>query len=106
MLALAPRPTLGYLLDVSLGTAQARKPEEAWHASWKEERRRYQLLATRHGLRVVSTEGSFDESNDLILREVIMTFMACYETRLNGLLYSNPSQKNEPDPVWLGGGAA
>jgi thymidylate kinase len=100
LLKLAPAPDLGYVLDLSPETAQERKTDEVWHAEIDAERRRYQALAGQHGLRVLSTEGGFAESNDLLLREVIMTYMAGYETWLNALFFYNPSQKNAPDPVW------
>ena len=103
LLALGPRPARGYLLDLSEETARARKPDEAWHANWSVEREAYRRLAERHGLRRVSVEGQPGEASDLIIRDVVMHFMAHYETRLNGLLYSNPSQKNVPDPIWVGG---
>jgi thymidylate kinase len=103
MLKLTPKPDRAYLLDVSHATARQRKPDETWHAGWDDERRYYRQLALEHDLRIVSTEGPFAESNDGLIRDVMMTFMAGYETRLNGLLYSNPSQKNVPDEVWLEG---
>jgi hypothetical protein len=62
-------------------------------------------LASRYHLQIRSTEGAFWESNDALIREVIMTYMAGFETRLNALLWANPSQKNVPDPIWAGGGA-
>jgi len=103
MLRLSPSPDLGYVLDLSPETARARKSDEVWHSGWEDERRRYLELAPQLDLRVLSTEGTFAQSNDRIIREVLMAFMAGYETRLNGLLYSNPSQKNRPDAVWAKG---
>jgi thymidylate kinase len=103
MLRLSPKPDRAYLLDVSSATARERKPDETWHEGWDDERRHYRQLALEHGVRIVSTEGPFADSNDRLIRDVLMTFMAGYETRLNGLLYSNPSQKNVPDEVWLKG---
>jgi thymidylate kinase len=105
MLRLTPKPDRAYLLDVSRTTARQRKPDETWHEGWDDERRHYRQLALEHGLRTLSTEGSFAESNDRLIREVMMAFMAGYETRLNGLLYSNPSQKNTPDEIWVEGAA-
>ncbi len=100
MLRLTPAPNLGFVLDVSHETARERKPNEIWHSDWDDERRRYQVATDDHRLRLLSTEGPFERSNDRLIREVLMAFMARYETRLNGLLYSNPSQKNVPDQVW------
>jgi thymidylate kinase len=100
MLRLTPTPDLGFVLDVSHETARARKPGEIWHTGWHDERQRYQELALTHRLRLLSTEGTFERSNDPLIHDVLMAFMARYETRLNGLLYSNPSQKNVPDQIW------
>jgi thymidylate kinase len=105
MLRLTPAPDLGFVLDVSHQTARERKPDETWHAGWDDERRRYQAAAHQHRLRLLSTEGPFDRSNDRLIHDVMMALMARYETRLNGLLYSNPSQKNVPDRIWAKGAA-
>ncbi len=106
MLRAVRRPDVGYVLDVAPETARARKPEEVWHAADAEERQLYRALAERHGLRLLANDGPFAASNDLLIREVVMTFMARYETRLNALFYANPSQKNVPDPFWAKGGAS
>ncbi|HEX5166445.1 MAG TPA: hypothetical protein VFV93_13670, partial [Thermomicrobiales bacterium] len=103
MLRLTPRADLSFVLDLSHETARARKPDELWHLGWEDERRRYEALAERYGLRLLSTEGPFDRSSDPLIHDVLMAIMARYETRLNGLLYSNPSQKNVPDPIWAKG---
>lgn len=103
MLRWAPRGDLAYVLDVSPATARARKPAEEWHAGFEEEREHYRRLAARHGLRLLSTDGAFAESNDRLVREAIMGFMAGFETRLNALFYANPSQKNVPDRIWAHG---
>jgi thymidylate kinase len=104
LLRLAPRPDLAFVLDVSLPTAQQRKPHEIWHSSFDQERRCYRALAETHGLRVVSVEGDFAESNDRVVRETVMTYMGEFATRLNALFLSNPHQRNAPDPVWARGG--
>jgi hypothetical protein len=106
MLALAPRADVGYVLDVAPQTARARKPDEPWHLDLEGERRQYRLLAHRFGLRILANDGEFADGNDRLVREVIMAFMARFETRLNGLFLANPSQLNPPDPVWVGGAAA
>jgi thymidylate kinase len=103
MLALTPRPGFAYLLDVSAETARRRKPDEPWHATREEERRRYLGLAQRFGLRVLSNEAAFAESNDTLIREVTMAYMVDFETWLNGLFMANPSQNNLPDPTWARG---
>ena len=103
MLRLTPAPDIGVVLDISHETARARKPDETWHTGWETERRRYQAIAHEQRLRLLSTEGPFERSNDRIIRDVLMTFMSGYETRMNGLLYSNPSQKNVPDRIWAKG---
>lgn len=100
MLRCAPRSDLAYVLDVPPETARRRKPDEVWHAGFEAERDQYHRLAERHGLRALSTEGCFATSNDRLVREVIMAFMAGFETHLNALFYANPSQKNVPDRVW------
>src|SRR5439155_20122114 len=105
LLKLAPRPDLACVLDVSAETARGRKQDEVWHPELDRERRAYRELAERVHLRVRSTEGVFADSNDDLIREVIMTYMAGFETRLNALLWANPSQKNVPDPVWALGSA-
>lgn len=100
MLRCSPRGDLGYVLDVSLDSARGRKPFEVWHSSFEDQRARYGALAERFGLRVISTEGPFAESNDELLHEILTTFMAAYETRLNALFLANPGQKNVPDAIW------
>jgi thymidylate kinase len=104
MLRLAPRPDAAYVLEVSPETARARKPDEVWHTDLAAERWRYRALADRRGLRLLSTEGAFAESNDRLIREVMTRYMASFETWLNSLFLANPSQKNVPDPVWASGG--
>jgi dTMP kinase len=105
MLALTPRPHLAYVLDVSPVTAQARKAGEIWHVDVEHERRRFQALAAQLQLQLLSTEGDFARSNDVLIHDVITHYMAGYETWLNALFFYNPSQKNPPDPVWLHGPA-
>lgn len=105
LLALAPRPRLAYVLDVSAEVARERKPDEVWHADLEGERQRYRALAERWGLRLLSNEGCFAETNDPLIRQVIMDYMADFETWLNALFLANPSQKNAPDLVWARGGA-
>ncbi|HEX5501562.1 MAG TPA: nucleotidyltransferase family protein [Thermomicrobiales bacterium] len=104
MLRLTPRPHRAYALDVSAETARARKRDEPWHADFAAERRRYRDLAPRWGLRPLSTEGAFADSNDPLIRDVGMAFMADIETWRNGLLLANPSQLNPPDLAWARGG--
>ena len=103
LVRLAPRPTCGYVLDASTATVRARKPDEVWHADFEDERSRYLEIARRHGLRILSTEGDFAASNDVLVREVAMAYMRDFETWRNALLLGNPSQKNPPDPVWAHG---
>lgn len=100
MLKLVPRPRQGFVLDVSLPTARARKPDEVWQVDFEAARQRYHALAREFGLQLVSTEGSFADTNDAWLRDVIMAYMEDFETWLNGVFRANPSQLNIPDPVW------
>jgi thymidylate kinase len=104
LLRAVPRSHLGIVLDVTPETARARKPEEDWHAGFEEERQRYRALANEHALQVISTEGPFAASNDILLQRAIMRFMGRNETRLNALMLYNPRQKNVPDPIWAEGG--
>jgi thymidylate kinase len=103
MLRWAPRPQTGYVLDLAPETARERKTEEAWHPDLDHERRQYQALAQRFGLRILSNQGPFEASNDRLVREVMTSYMAGWETRLNALFLANPSQKNIPDRVWTAG---
>ncbi len=105
MLHAVPRPGLGYLLDVSPQQARSRKPEEPWHSDLEVEREMYLQIARRYGLRVVASDRDFAEVNDSILQEVFFLYMSRFETWLNALFLSNPSQRNTPDPVWRRGGA-
>ena len=100
MLRLAPQPDLGFVLDVSAATARARKAHEPWQPDVTEDARRYRDTARRHGLRVLSTDGPFAQSNDIVVRDSAMLLMSRFETWGNALFLSNPSQKNTPDPVW------
>jgi hypothetical protein len=104
MLGLVPRPDVAYVLEVKPETAQARKPDEVFHLDLAAERWRYRALAHRRGLRLLSTEGAFADSNDRLIREVLTAYMGSFETLLNALFLANPSQKNVPDPVWASGG--
>ena len=104
MLRFVPRPHAPYVLDISPATAQRRKPDEVWHADLADERQAYRTLADRLRLRLLSTDGTFAESNDVLLREVIMRHMARAETLPGRMLMINPSQKNLPDPYWESGG--
>ena len=101
LLAFTPRPDAGYMLDVSQDTAQLRKSDEPFHADREAQREAYIALAERHGLRLISTEGPFAASNDLLIREVITHYMARFETWLNAVFLSNPSQRNAPDLAWV-----
>jgi dTMP kinase len=105
LLALTPRPRLGYVFDVSLETARARKPDEAFHADREAERAAYAAIAERYGLRLRSTEGAFADSNDPLVREVIDEYMDNFETWLNAVFLSNPSQRNRADLAWSPGAA-
>jgi thymidylate kinase len=100
MLGVVPIPQLGYLLEVPDDVARARNPDEVWQPEIEEQRGQYLALARRFDLRVHSTDGSFAETNDRLIREVIMAYMGRFETWLNGLFWSNPSQSNAPDGVW------
>lgn len=101
LLKLVARPQQAFVLNVAPATARARKREEVWHKDPDAERELYLELARRLDLRVISTEGPFADSNDLLIRVAVMTYMASFETRLNALLMANPSQKNVPDRIWL-----
>jgi thymidylate kinase len=100
MLRLAPRPRFRYLLDVAPETARERKTDESWHPDLDQERRSYESLARRFGLRILSNQGTFASTNDRLVREVMMSYMARWETGLNALFLANPSQKNVPDRAW------
>ncbi len=101
MLRLAPRPRFRYVLDVAPETARERKTDESWHPHLEQERRSYERLARRFGLRILSNQGSFATTNDRLVREVMMSYMATWETPLNALFLANPSQKNVPDRAWI-----
>jgi dTMP kinase len=105
LLALTPRPRLGYVFDVSLETAQARKPDEPFHAGREAERTAYAAMAERYGLRLLSTEGAFADSNDPLVREIVTEYMDNFETWLNAVFLSNPSQRNRADLAWSPGAA-
>jgi hypothetical protein len=104
MLRLAPKPHRAFLLDVEAGLARGRKPDEPWHRDLEAERQLYRDAAARHGLALVPAGGPFGGSVDPMIREVFMAYMGRFETVRNALLFSNPSQKNPPDPFWTGGG--
>lgn len=105
MVRLVPRPHRAFVLDLDAELARGRKPDEPWHRDLEAERRLYRELAACQGLTLVSTGGAFDDSVDPIIRDVFTVYMGRFETLRNGLLFSNPSQKNPPDPFWVGGGA-
>ena len=100
MLRLAPRPHYPYVLDIPPETARERKTDEVWHADLERERSQYLVLARRCGLRVLSNRGTFEATNDRLVREVMMSYMTRWETPLNALFLANPSQKNVPDRAW------
>jgi thymidylate kinase len=102
MLRLVPRPDRAYVLDLSPSAAQSRAADQ-WHPDVSAQRSRYHELAQRLDLALLSTEGAFGDANDRLVREVVMTYMAEFETWLNAVFQSNPSQLNVPDPVWARG---
>lgn len=101
ILKATPRPRLAYVLDVPPCIARQRKTDEVWHADMERERDQYRALAQRLRLRLLSTDGEFAQANDRLIQEVMTAYMAGWETPLNALFLSNPSQKNAPDRVWL-----
>jgi thymidylate kinase len=104
MLRLSPRPQAAYLLTVPPTIAQARRPDEALSVEADAERQRYGALAARFGLRLLPNDGAFATSSDRLVREVLMRYMAGFDTLLNALFMGNPQQKNRPDPIWARGG--
>lgn len=101
MLRLTPRPGMGYIFQVSPEAIAARRPDEPLPADLEAQQGRYLTIAKEQGLRILSNEQGFAESNDRLIREVITHYMAGYETLLNALFIANPSQRNPPDPIWL-----
>ena len=100
MLRLSPRPAYPCVLDLPPETARERKTDEVWHADLERERGQYLALARRLGLRVLSNRATFEATNDRLVREVMLSYMARWETPLNALFLANPSQKNVPDRAW------
>ncbi len=104
MVRLVPRPHRAFVLDVAPAVARGRKPDEPWHRDLEAEAGLYRKLASGQGLPLVPADESFGQSVDPIIRDVLMAYMARFETLLNGLLFSNPGQKNRPDRFWVGRG--
>lgn len=100
MVKLAPRPDLSFVLDVSPATARARKAGESWQPDLHDAGEGYRVAAEEQGFRLLSTDGPFAESNNIVIRQSAMLLMSRFETWANSLFMANPSQKNTPDPYW------
>ncbi|MFQ5874415.1 MAG: nucleotidyltransferase family protein, partial [Dehalococcoidia bacterium] len=90
----SPRPDLTYVLDVPELVAQRRHTLPLSEDVLREQRRLYQDLGAGANARVVDGTRTSDEVIHEVAMEVIARFMENYPTWVNGLLLSNPSQRN------------
>jgi thymidylate kinase len=95
MLALTPKPHIAYLLDIPEEVCAQRKDEDTDVGYSRCQRRAYIELAERYHLRIKRTDGELSALDDEITREVLIPYFDNFETFLNGLFLSNPSQLNK-----------
>ncbi len=95
MLALVPKPNVAYLLDIPEDTCANRKDEDTDIDYLRRQRRAYTELADRYHLQVKKTDSDFSTLADEIVSEVMTPYFENFETFLNGLFLSNPSQLNK-----------
>jgi thymidylate kinase len=95
MLALVPKPDAAYLLDVPEGICAQRKDEDTDADYLRCQRGIYTELVNRYHLRIKKTDREFNVTTDEIVGEVLTPYFDNFQTFLNGLLLSNPSQLNK-----------
>jgi dTMP kinase len=95
MLALTPKPDVAYLLDVPDDVCAQRKDEDIDAIYLRCQRRAYIELAERYHLLIKRTDGDLSTLADEITQEVLIPYFDNFETFLNGLFLSNPSQLNK-----------
>lgn len=96
MLALAPKPDVAYLLDLPEQVCAARKKDNTESGYLLMQRKAYQELAARYGLKIKNTDRDYRLTTDEIIPEVMVHYLDNFETWLNGLFMANSSQLN-PD---------
>ena len=90
----SPRPSLQYVLDVPEDVALSRRTLQTDDGTTQKHRDCYLQLAGDRGIRVLDGTRVPGEIADEITTEVLEYFEARYSTVLNGLLWSNPGQRN------------
>ena len=92
--AVAPKPHVGFLLDVIEVEALARKPEEGGVEHLAEARRAFRDLAAREGMVVMPAHFSQAQVYESVVHETLARFYLRYRTFVNWLYLSNPGQMN------------
>ncbi|HEY40926.1 MAG TPA: hypothetical protein G4O18_03600 [Dehalococcoidia bacterium] len=95
MLTLVPKPNVAYLLDLPEDVCAQRKDEDTDPDYLRRQRRVYMALADRYNLQPKRTDREFSTTADEIVHEVMVPYYENFETSLNGIFLSNPSQLNK-----------
>jgi thymidylate kinase len=94
MLNLAPKPDIGYFLDVPEDVSTQRRDTNTDTDYLQKQRNGYVEMVNRYYLGIKRTDRDFADNTDEILREVAKRYFKNYPNLLNGLFLSNPAQIN------------
>jgi thymidylate kinase len=94
LMALAPTPDSAYLLDLPAEVAAFRSadPENVW--AMLGQRKLYHRVADAAKMHLLDVSGDFADANDRLVRSALQEYEDNFATLTNGLLLSNPSQRN------------
>ncbi|MCH7760960.1 glycosyltransferase [candidate division TA06 bacterium] len=89
-----PRPSIGFLLDVSPKTARARKKEAELEDTLHSQTNLYREMGNRLGYTPVNGEKLFAPLSEEINHKTLSSYYNEFWTVIKGLLLANPSQLN------------
>ncbi len=94
LMALAPAADSAYLLDLPAEVAAFRStdPEDVWQMLGQ--RKLYGRVADTAKMHLLDVSGDFADANDQLVRSALQEYADNCATLTNGLLLSNPSQRN------------
>jgi len=93
LVALAPKPQIRYLLNVSAETATLRSATPEDHTFLATQKRLYQNAARLWNLQLVSNEGEFADITDELVRTTLRRYYRDYWTLLNAVFLFNPRRE-------------
>lgn len=91
----APAPRISYLLDLPAAEAVRRSADCEDEAVLESQRHAYLKLAAKEQMRVLDATREFGQLSDEVVIEALRAYFRSFDTLLNGLLLSNPSQLNK-----------